>query len=113
LPESFDILTYAVRSDGQPNSTTQGDSLPMARGDFLISCGLLPYLGGLLVTLTRQIGWLVFAGAVICVISTSAAYVLRKSTDPVTAKQRLMIDPLLYGFEFAFTAVLIRYVFIR
>jgi len=78
-----------------------------------ISCGLLPYLGGLLVILTRQIGWLVFAGAVICVISTSAAYVLRKSTDPVTAKQRLMIDPLLYGFEFAFTAVLIRYLFIR
>ena len=78
-----------------------------------IFCGLLPYLGGLLVILTRRIGWLALAGAAICVISTSAAYTLRKSTDPVTAKQRLMVDPLLYGFEFAFTAALIRYVFMR
>jgi hypothetical protein len=78
-----------------------------------ISCGLLPYLGGLLVILTRRIGWLALAGGAICVLSTSVAYTLRKSTNPVTAKQRLMVDPLLYGFEFAFTAALIRYVFIR
>lgn len=78
-----------------------------------ILCGLLPYLGGLIVILTRRIGWLALAGAAICVISTSAAYTLRKATDPVTAKQRLMVDPLLYGFEFAFTAALIRYVFMR
>lgn len=78
-----------------------------------IVCGLLPYLGGLLVILTRRIGWLALAGAAICVISTSAAYTLRKSTDPVRAKQRLMVDPLLYGFEFALTAGLIRYGFIR
>jgi hypothetical protein len=78
-----------------------------------IFCGLLPYLGALLVILTRRISWLVLAGAAICVISTSAAYTLRKSTNPVAAKQRLMVDPLLYGFEFAFTAVLIRFVFMR
>lgn len=78
-----------------------------------IFSGLLPYLGGLLVITTRRIGWLVPAGAAICVISTSAAYTLRKSTNPVTAKQRLMVDPLLYGFEFAFTAALIGYVFMQ
>lgn len=76
-----------------------------------ICFGLLPYLGGLLVTLTQRIGSLVFAGAAICLTSTSAAYALRKSTDPIRAKQRLMVDPLLYGFEFAFTVALIRYGF--
>ncbi|PYX75136.1 MAG: hypothetical protein DMG78_05050 [Acidobacteria bacterium] len=76
-----------------------------------IFCGLLPYLGGLLVILTRRIDWLALAGAAISVISTSAAYTLRKSSNPVTAKQRLIVDPLLYGFEFAFTAAVIRYVF--
>ncbi len=76
-------------------------------------CGVLPYMGGLLVTLTRQIGWLALAGAAICVISTSAAYIRRRSTDPVTAKQRLLVDPLLYGFEFAFAVELIRYGFMR
>ena len=83
------------------------------KGFVAICCGFLPYLGGLLVTFTRQIGWLVLAGAVICLVSTSAAYGLRKSINPVTAKHRLMVDPLLYGFEFAFTTVVIRYVFIR
>ena len=79
-----------------------------------IFAALLPYVGGaVVVTLTRGIGWLALAGAATCVLSTSAAYALRKSTDPVTAKQRLMVDPLLYGFEFALTAALIRYVFMR
>jgi hypothetical protein len=78
-----------------------------------ICCGLLPYLGGLLVTLTRQIGLLAVAGVAIAAISTSGAYFLRKSADAVTAKQRLMIDPLLYGSEFVLTAVLIRFVFMR
>ena len=78
-----------------------------------ISCGLLPYVGGLLVTLTRRIGWLALAGVAISVISTSAAYALRKSTDPVRAKKRLRVDPLLYGFEFASTAILIYCVLTR
>jgi hypothetical protein len=76
--------------------------------------GLLPYVGaGLVVTLTRGIGWVALAGAAICVISTLAAYAMRKSSDPVRAKRRLMIDPALYGSEFVFTAVLIHYVFVR
>lgn len=78
-----------------------------------LSCGLLPYLGGLLVIWTRQVGWLALACALICVISTSGAYTLRKSADPDTAKPRLIVDPMLYGVEFALTAVLIRYVFLR
>jgi hypothetical protein len=78
-----------------------------------IFSGLLPYFGGLLMTLTRNIGWLAFAGALICVVSTSGAYFVRKYRDPVSAKQRLIIDPMLYGFEFVLTAVLIRYVFMR
>lgn len=71
------------------------------------SCALLPYLGGLLVTLTRRIVWLALAGVAISLISTSAAYALRKSTDPIRAKKRLTVDALLYGFEFASTAILI------
>lgn len=78
-----------------------------------VSCALLPYVGGLLVTLTRRVIWLVLAGVAISVISTSAAYALRKSTDPVRAKKRLKVDPLLYGFEFAFTAILIYCVLTR
>ena len=81
---------------------------------FVAICfGLLPYFGGLLVTLTQRIGWLALAGAAICLTSTSGAYALRKSADPTGAKQRLMVDPLLYGFEFAFTVALIRYGFMR
>jgi hypothetical protein len=80
----------------------------------VLFAGLLPYVGGgLLLTLTRGIGWLALGGAAICVISTSAAYAIRKSTDPIRARRRLMIDPVLYGSEFAFTAVLIHYVFMR
>jgi hypothetical protein len=79
-----------------------------------IVAGLLPYVGGgVLVTLTRGIGWLALAGAAICVISTSAVYALRQSIDPVRAKKRLMVDPLLYGSEFAFTVAFIRYGFMR
>lgn len=78
-----------------------------------LACGLLPYFGGLLVIWTRQVGWLALAGALICVVSTSGAYILRKAAHSETAKQRLIIDPMLYGFEFAFTTVLIRYAFLR
>jgi hypothetical protein len=76
-----------------------------------ISCGLLPYAGGLLVILTQRIGWLILAGVAISVVSTSTAYALRKSTDPVKAQKRLKIDSLLYGSEFAFTAILVYSVF--
>ena len=78
-----------------------------------IFCGLLSYAGGFLVTLTRRIGWLALAGVAISVISTSAAYVLRKPTDPVRAKKRLRVDPLLYGFEFVFAVIVIYCVLTR
>lgn len=86
------------------NSTEGPQSTPF-KVTLAVSCGLLPYVGGLLVTLTRNIGWLVLAGVAISLISTSTVYALRKSTDPVKAKKRLNIDPLLYGFEFALTAI--------
>lgn len=78
-----------------------------------ICSALLPYCGGFLVIGTRDIEALTLAGAVICVLCTSAAYLLRRQRDPVGAKHRLIVDPLLYSFEFAFTAILIRYVFMR
>jgi len=58
------------------------------------------------VTMTRRIGWLALAGVATSVTSTSTAYALRKSTDPVRAKKRLKVDLLSYGFEFAFMAIL-------
>jgi Na+-transporting NADH:ubiquinone oxidoreductase subunit NqrB len=76
--------------------------------------GLVPYLGGgLLATLTWHARWLAFVGVVICVFSTSTAYVLRKSRDPIQARQRLIIDPFLYGLGFVLSAVVIGYLFIR
>ena len=78
-----------------------------------ICFALLPYFGGFLVIGTRNIGSLALAGAVICVLCTSAAYLMRRQRDPVGAKHRLMVDPILYGFEFAFTVIVIRYVFMR
>jgi len=78
-----------------------------------LSFGLLPYIGGLLVILTRNIFWLTVAGALICIASTSGHYFMRKISDPVYAKHRLIVDPILFGCEFVFTAVLIRYLFMR
>ena len=78
-----------------------------------LACGHLPYFGGLLVIWTRQVGWLALAGTLICAVSTSGAYVLRKSADADTSKHRLIVDPMLYAVEFALTGALIRYVFLR
>ena len=78
-----------------------------------ISFALLPYFGGLLVIATRNLGWLALAGALIALVSTSAAYFVRRQRDPATAKQRLILDPMLYGFEFAFSAFVIGYIFLR
>jgi hypothetical protein len=78
-----------------------------------LSFGFLPYIGGSLVIVTRNIIRLTIAGVLICIASTTAAYMLRRIADPVSAKARLIVDPMLYGTEFVFTAVLIRYVFLR
>jgi hypothetical protein len=85
------------------------------RADVLLAIcfALLPYFGGFLVIGTRNIGSLALAGAVICVLCTSSAYLVRRRRDPVCAKHRLIVDPILYSFEFAFTATVIRYVFMR
>ena len=107
-PELIDIVDMESALAANPRRKATRREMFMA-----LSCGLLPYFGGLLVIWTRQVGWLALAGALICVVSTSGAYILRKSADSETAKHRLIIDPMLYGFEFAFTSVLIRYVFLR
>jgi len=78
-----------------------------------LSFGLLPYIGGLLVILTRNILWLAVAGALICIASTTAHYFTRKIIDPVYAKHRLIVDPILFGSEFVFTVVIIRYLFMH
>ena len=76
--------------------------------------GLLPYFGAAtLVVLTRSLPLLAVACGLICVVSTMGAYLERRTRDRVYAKHRLIIDPMLYGFEFVFTAVLIRYVFLQ
>jgi hypothetical protein len=78
-----------------------------------IFSGLLPWFGGLLVTLTRSIFWLALAGVLICVLSSTGAYLMRKSRDPVSAKHWLIVEPVLFGSYYLFAVVLIRYVFLR
>lgn len=72
--------------------------------------GLLPYVGGgFLVLLTRDVVRLVIAGILTTGFCTTGAYLVRKRKDWQSAKYRLIVDPFLYGFEFVFTAVLVRY----
>lgn len=73
-----------------------------------VSAGFLPYIGGALVVLTREFTLLVLAGVLICAASIYGAYLVRSYRDPMLAKQRLIVDPFLYGFEYVFTAVVIR-----
>ena len=54
-----------------------------------------------------------FAGVVICVVSTAGHYMVRKASDPAYAKSRLIVDPILFATEFVFSAVIVRYVFLR
>jgi hypothetical protein len=79
-----------------------------------ISSGFLPYFGGgVLVFLTHDMRVLAFAGVLITTAGTYGAYVIRNLRDPITAKQRLIIDPFLYGFEYVFTVVMIYCMFLR
>jgi len=78
-----------------------------------LAIGVLPWAGGLLVTVTGNIGWLAVAGVLICVASTTGAYVMGKADDPVRAKYMLIVNSLLFGTYFVFSAVVIRYVFLR
>lgn len=113
----FRAVSYYTKKDGQvvENEIPIPRSGNILRADLLlgICVALLPYGGGFLVIGTRNIGSLALAGAVICVLCTSAAYFVRRQRDPVRAKHRLIVDPILYGFEFAFTAIVIRYMFMH
>ena len=72
-----------------------------------------PYAAGLLVIVTRNIHLLIVVGIIVCVGCTTGAFFLRRKTNSEEAKHRLIIDPILYGSEFVFTAVLIRYLFLK
>ncbi len=77
---------------------------------FTVFVGLLPYIGGgCLAILPPNVLRLVIIGILITLFCTTGAYVIRKRTNAQYAVQWLIIDPFLYGFEFAFTAVLVRY----
>jgi phosphate starvation-inducible membrane PsiE len=78
-----------------------------------LATGVLPWAGGLLVTVTSNILWLAVAGVLICGASTTGAYLMRKTSDPVRAKYMLIVDAMLFGIYFVFSAVVIRYVFLR
>ena len=73
--------------------------------------GVLPYAAGAcFVLVTHSVALLIMAGILVTVLCTIAAYVIRKRSNRSDAAHRLMIDPFLYAFEFALTAVLIHYV---
>jgi len=78
-----------------------------------IFSGVLPWFGGLLVMLTSSVLWLALAGVLISVVSSTGAYLLRRSRDPVGAKQWLIVEPMLFGCYYVVAAVLVRYMFLR
>jgi hypothetical protein len=80
---------------------------------FTLFVGLLPYIaGGCLVLLTHNVVRLVIVGILITVFCTTGTYVIRRRTNGQHAAHRLIIDPFLYGFEFAFAAVLVHYMIV-
>ena len=79
----------------------------------VIPIALAPYAAGFLVIATRSIGLLSLVGVLVCVGCTACAYFVRRKNKPEEARHRLIIDPFLYAFEFVFTAVLIRYLFLK
>lgn len=86
-----------------------------SRGSLFVAvvCGLLPWFGGLLIVATRSITWLAVAGVAITVLSTTGAYLVRKSRDPIGAKHWLIAEPMLFGCYYLFALVLVRYVLLR
>jgi hypothetical protein len=79
---------------------------------FVVLIGLLPYLvGGSIVFFTYAFLRLALVGILITLVCTTGAYVMRKRrSGGEYAIQRLIVDPFLYGVEFAMTAVLVHYV---
>jgi hypothetical protein len=88
---------------------------PKSRRPVLVAIlsGISPWFAGLLVILTHSVLWLALAGVLVCVLSSTGMYLLRKSRDPVSAKHWLIVEPLLFGCYYTSSAVLIRYVFLR
>lgn len=83
-----------------------------ARELLATSVAALPYLtGASLIFVTTDLVTLAIAGGFITLLCTSGAYALRRRNDRETAAHRLMVDPLLYGFEFFLSAVLAHYMF--
>ena len=94
--------------------TNQIDPSKSTRSKLLaVFSGLLPWSGGLLATLTRSVLWLVLAGVLICVASSTGTYLLRKSRDPVSAKHWLIAEPLLFGSYYLLAVDVVHYVFLR
>ena len=83
-----------------------------------IGSGALPYMGGaVIVVLTRNTAPIAITGILICAICTATAYFVRTTAGPPErlpeARARLILDPMLYGAEFAASAVLVRYLFLH
>ncbi len=80
---------------------------------FTVAVQLLPYIaGGCLVLLTHNVSRLAVLGILITLFCTVGAYVTRRRINDQYATQRLVVDPFLYAFEFAFTAVLVHYLIV-
>ena len=62
-----------------------------------ILSGISPWFAGLLVILTHSVLWLALAGVLVCVLSSTGMYLLRKSRDRVSAKHWLIVDPFCLG----------------
>jgi|SRR5208282_1810335 uncharacterized membrane protein len=88
---------------------------PKSAGSRLLALfsGLLPWFAGLLVIATRNILSLAVAGVLVCFLSTTGAYLLRKSQGRGDAKQWLIAEPFLFGCYYAVSAVLIHYVLLH
>jgi hypothetical protein len=98
--------------NSEVSDRTEKSAPKLQRLLFVLLVGFVPYVGGFIIFRTRDIGVLGFVGVLICAPASYAAYSVRSLGDPVTAKQRIIADPFLYGFAYAFTAVVIRYLFL-
>ena len=73
----------------------------------------LPYLGGAVVIVTHNLLWLAVAGVILCAISATIAYFVRKSFDSDRAKSTLIADCMLFPCYYVFAAVMVYYVFLH
>jgi hypothetical protein len=109
------VVVETVQLDAKFQEIPWNVELARRRGtvnSLAIVVGLLPYVGGAVVVLvTQHFVQLATVGVLITLFCTTGAYVIRKRTNGQQAAHRVIIDPFLYGFEFAFAAVLVHYMF--